>query len=166
MPSVVKEVLKIYPVSDMQEGDAILINDPYISGSHLPDIFMISPVFYEGKLVAIAGNIAHHIDVGGISPGSCSVNSTEIFQEGLRLPIIRVRKNGELDQEILRLLEKNSRTGKEMIGDIYAQLAANSIGESRLKDLISENSVEFIEDCMNELMNYSERRLRNAIEKT
>lgn len=165
MPSVVEEVLKVITPDQLQEGDAILINDPYISGSHLPDIFMISPVFYEGELVAITGNIAHHIDVGGISPGSCSVDSTEIFQEGIRLPIIRVRKNGVLDQEILRLLEKNSRTGKEMIGDIYAQLAANNIGESRLKDLIAENSVDFINDCMHELMNYSERRLKNAIKK-
>lgn len=163
MPSVVKEVLKIFPPENLQEGDAILINDPYISGSHLPDIFMISPIFNEGKLVALAANIAHHIDVGGLAPGSCSVNSTEIFQEGLRLPGVRVRKGGELDKEILRILTKNSRTGKELLGDIYAQLAANKIGETRLKELFSRYSVEFTETCMNELMDYSERRLRAAI---
>lgn len=163
MPSVVGEVLKIYKPDELQEGDAILINDPYISGSHLPDIFMISPVFHEGRLVALTGNIAHHIDVGGMSPGSCSVNTTEIFQEGLRLPAIRVRKAGVLDEEVLRLLTRNSRTGKEMLGDIYAQLAANKIGETRLKELFARYSVEFTELCMNELMNYSERRLRAAI---
>ena len=163
MPSVVEEVLKIFPPNRLQDGDAILINDPYIGGSHLPDIFMISPVFFDGKLVALTGNIAHHIDVGGLSPGSCSVNTTEIFQEGLRLSAIRVRKAGIMDEEILRLLSKNSRTGKEMLGDIYAQLAANKIGETRLKELFSRYTVEFTENCMNELMNYSERRLRTAI---
>src|SRR5699024_7737658 len=79
MSSVVKELLKIYLVSDMEKGDAILINDPYISGSHLPDIFMISPIIYNDELVAIAANIAHHVDVGGIAPGSMSVKATEIF---------------------------------------------------------------------------------------
>lgn len=165
MPSVVSEVLKIYNPEELQEGDAILINDPYISGSHLPDIFMISPVFHEGRLVALTANIAHHIDVGGMSPGSCSVDTTEIFQEGLRLPAIRVRKAGVMDEEVLRLLTKNSRTGKEMLGDIYAQLAANKIGETRLKELFERYSAEFAETCMNELMNYSERRLRAAIRK-
>lgn len=163
MPSVVGEVLKIYKPDELKEGDAILINDPYISGSHLPDIFMISPVFHQGRLVALTANIAHHIDVGGMTPGSCSVKTTEIFQEGLRLPAIRVRKAGVMDEEVLRLLTKNSRTGKEMLGDIYAQLAANKIGETRLKELFERYSIDFTETCMNELMNYSERRLRAAI---
>src|SRR5690625_1641473 len=74
MPSVVKEVLKMYPEEDLNPGDAILINDPYVSGSHLPDIFMISPIFHDGKLIAIAANIAHHVDVGGLAPGSMAVN--------------------------------------------------------------------------------------------
>ncbi|SDD96188.1 N-methylhydantoinase B [Paenibacillus sp. UNCCL117] len=165
MPSVVGEVLKIYKPDELKEGDAILINDPYISGSHLPDIFMISPVFHQGRLVALTANIAHHIDVGGMTPGSCSVKTTEIFQEGLRLPAIRVRKAGVMDEEVLRLLTKNSRTGKEMLGDIYAQLAANKIGETRLKELFERYSPDFTEACMNELMNYSERRLRAAIRK-
>ncbi|WP_010277916.1 hydantoinase B/oxoprolinase family protein [Paenibacillus senegalensis] len=165
MPSVVEEVLKLYKPEDLQEGDAILINDPFISGSHLPDIFMISPVFYEGKLVALAGSIAHHIDVGGMSPGSCSVNTTEIFQEGLRLPGVRIRKGGVMDEEMLRLLVTNSRTGKEMLGDLYAQLAANKIGETRLQELFERLTPEFTEMCMNELMNYSERRMRAAIRR-
>lgn len=163
MPSVVKEVLKLYPEDSLKPGDAILINDPYISGSHLPDIFMISPIFYDGQLVAIASNIAHHVDVGGIAPGSMSVKATEIFQEGLRLPGIRVRKEGELDTEIIRLLSKNVRTGEEVLGDIYAQLASNSVAEKRLKDLIDKYSLEHVWDCMDEIIEYSDRRMRNAV---
>lgn len=165
MPSVVKEVLKIFPESELNEGDAILINDPYISGSHLPDIFMISPIFHENELIAIAANIAHHVDVGGLTPGSMSVKATEIFQEGLRLPAIRIRKNGVLDSEVIRLLEKNVRTGEEVLGDIYAQLAANSIAEKRIIELVEKYSKDYVFLCMKELMNYSERRMRNAIEK-
>lgn len=163
MPSVVKSVLQIYPEEELNEGDAILINDPYISGSHLPDIFMISPIFYENKLIAIAANIAHHVDVGGISPGSMSVEATEIFQEGLRLPAIRIRKSGELDRELIRLLEKNVRTGDEVMGDIFAQLAANSVAEKRVTELVNKYSINHITYCMEEIMNYSDRRMRNAI---
>lgn len=165
MPSVVKEVLKIFPQDSLQEGDAILINDPYISGSHLPDIFIISPIFYEGELVGLAANIAHHVDVGGITPGSMSVIATEIFQEGLRLPAIRIRKAGVLDTEVIRLLTANVRTGKEVMGDIFAQLAANKVAEVRLIELIEKYSKEHIFDCMEEIMDYSDRRMRNAIKK-
>lgn len=165
MPSVVKEVLKMYPEEDLNPGDAILINDPYVSGSHLPDIFMISPIFHDGKLIAIAANIAHHVDVGGLAPGSMAVNATEIFHEGLRLSGIRVRKNGELDTEIIRLLKSNVRTGDEVLGDIYAQLAANSVAEQRLADLIDKYSLEHIFNSMEEIINYSDRRMRAAVKE-
>jgi N-methylhydantoinase B len=163
MPSVVQEVLKIYPSDQLKPGDAILINDPYISGSHLPDIFMISPIFYQEELVALAANIAHHVDVGGLAPGSMSVKATEIFQEGLRLPAVRIRREGILDSELIRLLEKNVRTGKEVIGDIYAQLAANKVAETRVIDLLERYSVEHVFACMKEIMNYSDRRMKVAI---
>src|SRR5699024_3397426 len=165
MPSVVEEVLKFFPSDSLKDGDTILINDPYISGSHLPDIFMVSPVFFEGELIAITANVAHHIDVGGTSPGSCSVDTTEIFQEGLRIPPVRIRKEGKIDEETLSLIVRNSRTGTEMLGDVYAQIAANRIGENRLQELFSKYSTSYVQSCMNELMNYSERRMRSAIKK-
>src|SRR5699024_7201784 len=163
MPSVVKEILKMYPNDSLKPGDAILMNDPYISGSHLPDIFMISPIYYKGNLIGIAANIAHHVDVGGLAPGSMSVKATEIFHEGLRLPAVRVRKNGELDPEIIRLLEKNVRTGKEVLGDIYAQLAANTVAEKRLVDLVEKYSLDHVLESMKEIMAYSDRRMRAAV---
>lgn len=163
MPSVVKEVLKIFPRQDLKPGDAILINDPYISGSHLPDIFMISPIFYEGELVALAANIAHHVDVGGLTPGSMSVKATEIFQEGLRLPGVRISREGTIDDEVLRLIKTNVRTEKEVVGDIYAQLAANHIAEKRMIDLIERYSVKHVLISMEEIMDYADRRMRAAI---
>lgn len=165
MPSVVKEVLKMYPEDELMPGDAILINDPYISGSHLPDIFMISPIFYNDELIGIASNVAHHVDVGGLAPGSMSVKATEIFHEGLRLPGIRVRKNGVLDKELIRLIETNVRTGEEVLGDIYAQLAANTVAEKRLIDLVKKYSLEHVWESMEEIINYSDRRMRAAIKE-
>jgi N-methylhydantoinase B len=163
MPSVVKEVLKIFPPDKLKSGDAILINDPYISGSHLPDIFMISPIFYQGELVAIAANVAHHVDVGGMAPGSMSSKATEIFQEGLRLPAIRIRREGVFDDDMIRLLETNVRTKKEVLGDLYAQLAANNLAETRMVELFEKYSTNFVFACMEEIMNYSDRRMRAAI---
>ncbi|OLS33888.1 5-oxoprolinase [Bacillus sp. MRMR6] len=164
MPSVVEKVLKTYPPEKLKEGDAILINDPYISGSHLPDIFLISPVFVDGKIVAIAGNIAHHVDVGGMTPGSASTTATEIFQEGLRIPSVKIRNEGVINDDILRLFQANVRS-QETYGDLYAQIAANNIAETRLKELFARYQADFLEDCMNEIMDYSERRMKAAIKR-
>src|SRR5699024_7552460 len=136
---------------ELKSGDAILINDPYISGSHLPDIFMISPIFRQGELIAIAANIAHHVDVGGMAPGSMSSKATEIFQEGIRLPAIRSRREGVFDDDMIRLLEANVRTKKEVLGDLYAQLAANNLAETRMIELLEKYSPEFVFDCMEEI---------------
>ncbi|WP_010531855.1 hydantoinase B/oxoprolinase family protein [Lentibacillus jeotgali] len=163
MPSVVEEVLKIYPPKDLKPGDAILINDPYISGSHLPDVFLVSPVFYANELVAITANIAHHVDVGGMTPGSMSVKATEIFQEGLRLPAVRISKEGSIDDEVFRLIKTNVRTDVEVEGDLYAQMAANNVGANRLSDLFDRYGVPYLQMCMEEIMNYSDRRIRSAI---
>ena len=79
MPTIMKEILKIYPKEKLNDGDAIVINDPYISGSHLPDVCIFSPVFYDGKLVAFAANLSHYSDIGGIVPGGMPITATEIF---------------------------------------------------------------------------------------
>lgn len=164
MPSVVKEVLKIHPTENLNEGDAILINDPYISGSHLSDIFLITPVFDNDQLIAIAGCIAHHVDVGGITPGSASTYATEIYQEGLRIPAIKIVREGEINNDFLRLFQANVRA-KESKGDLYAQISANNVAKKRIKELFHKHGTDFMEDCMEEIINYSERRMCNAIKK-
>ncbi|MDK2986790.1 MAG: N-methylhydantoinase [Clostridia bacterium] len=165
MPTVVKEVLKVFPRENMEPGDAIIINDPYISGSHLPDVCVFSPVFYEGELVAIVANLAHHVDIGGIAPGGMPVNSTEIFQEGIRIPPMKIRKKGKLNQEIVNLLLNNVRTSFEFKGDLEAQLAANNVGERRIGELVQKYGSQFLIEYMNEIMDYSERRMRSKIKE-
>ncbi len=163
MPAVVKAVLKEYPLSRMGEGDAIIINDPYISGSHLPDICLISPVYFKDRPVALVANLAHHVDVGGMVPGSMSTSAREIFQEGIRIPPVKVKEGGRLNHEMLKVLAHNVRTGKEFYGDIYAQLAANKTGEKRILELAGKYGTSLLLEYLEEVMDYSERRMRSLL---
>ena len=165
MVSVVQETLKMYPVDRMEPGDAIITNDPYISGSHLPDIVMISPVFMEGECVTLLANLAHHVDIGGIVPGGMPTISTEIFQEGIRIPPVKLRKRGTVDEEVMSIITNNVRTSYEMRGDFQAQLAANNVGERRIREVISKYGVETTRFYMNAIMDYAERRMVTAIEE-
>ena len=165
MPSVVKSTLKRFPIDRLQPGDAIITNDPYVSGSHLPDICIISPLFVEDGCVGIVANLAHHVDIGGIAPGGMPTISTEIFQEGLRIPPVRIKKRGRVDEELVALITTNVRTGREALGDFQAQLAANNVGERRLKEIITKYGREMVIHYMNELNNYSERQMLGRIKE-
>ncbi len=165
MQSVVKEVLKAYPGENLSPGDALIINDPYISGSHLPDICIFLPVFHQGEIIAIMANLAHHVDVGGMTPGSTPSNSTSIFQEGVRIPPIKIMKKGKLDQEIMLLLSRNVRTALEFDGDIRAQIASNAVGMKRFNELIDKHGKEKVLIYLEELISYSERSLSREIKK-
>ena len=165
MPSVVKSTLIIFPVSSLQPGDAIITNDPYVSGSHLPDVCIISPFFHEGRCIGILANLAHHVDIGGMTPGGMPTISTEIFQEGLRIPPIRIQKGGFVDKEILSLITTNVRTHREAAGDIQAQIAANNVGERRLLEIMQKYGLEKTLTYMEELIVYSERQMLARIKE-
>jgi len=149
----------------LEEGDMLLLNDPYISGTHLPDITLIAPAYYEGRLIAYLANKAHHSDVGGKAPGSLSGDATELFQEGIIIPPVRFVKGGEIDEELSELILSNVRTPEVRMGDIRAQIAANNLGIRRLIDLMDEHGVERLQAAMEEIMNYSEKRIKTEIEK-
>lgn len=165
MASVVKKTLEIHPVEKLEPGDAIVTNDPYISGSHLPDICMISPLFVDGECLGILANLAHHVDIGGMAPGGMPTISTEIFQEGLRIPPVRLRKRGKVDEEVMQLILNNLRTSYESLGDFQAQMAANNVGVRRLREIIAKYGVETVPFYMEELINYSERRMLAQIQE-
>ncbi|MFP4036844.1 MAG: hydantoinase B/oxoprolinase family protein [Desulfobacteraceae bacterium] len=163
MVSVVRKTLERYPIERLEPGDAIITNDPYISGSHLPDVVMITPVFLEGECVALLANLAHHVDMGGMVPGGMPTISTEIFQEGIRIPPVKLKKKGEVDEEIMGLISNNVRTSYEMRGDFQAQMAANNVGERRIREVISRYGVDETRFYMDAIMDYAERRMTNAI---
>ena len=129
MPLSVKSAIE--EVDRLEPGDVVILNDPFKGGTHLPDITLVKPVFKGDKLLFLVANRAHHSDVGGISPGSMSL-STEVIQEGIRIPPVKLLKEGMLDEEILSLILANVRTPEEREGDLRAQIAANEIGKSCL----------------------------------
>lgn len=165
LPWGVKGALKVIPPEQMQSGDAILHNDPYVGGTHTPDIIIFAPVFYQDRLIGYVGNLAHHVDVGGSVPGSLSPYATEIFQEGLRFPPVKLRKAGRLDDDIVRIHANNVRTVYESQGDLMAQLAANNVGERRLIELCEEFGPDLVVAAIAELEEYCDRRMAGELAK-
>ena len=162
MALAVREGLGRYP-GELGEGDMLLLNDPYISGTHLPDLTLIAPVFHEGEVIGYAANKAHHTDVGGRAPGSIAGDSTELYQEGLIIPPVRLIRGGEVDGDVAALIQANVRTPETQMGDLRAQIAANATGARRLLELVGEFGVGVVEASMAAIMDYSERRMRAEI---
>ena len=160
MVSTIKGALAVIPPQSLTPGDAILYNDPYIGNTHMPDMVLTTPVFHQGKLMAFVASMAHHIDVGGSVPGSISTRATEVFHEGLRLPPIMAMRGGEFDPNVLTIIQANSRTPYEVQGDLKAQAGANRIGERRFLDLCERHGADQVQDAIEELDAYCERRMR------
>lgn len=149
----------------VEPGDIFIANDPYLGGgSHLPDITLTQPVFYKKRLVAFVTNIAHWSDVGGQSPGvGTSGASTEIFQEGLRIPLTLLATRRGIRENILNFILSNMRNREERLGDLRAQLASINLGERRLQELFSRYGLLTLSTCISELYDYSERLLRKEL---
>lgn len=145
-------------------GDMFLVNDPYSGGGqHLPDLNVVAPVFRDGRLVGFVANIAHHADVGGMLPGSEAASCRTIFQEGLRIPPVRIIRGGELSQDILDIVLLNTRTPRERLGDLRAQFAANKVGIDGYLAVCDKYGVELVAEAVDEYLAYTARRFRNAI---
>ncbi len=161
----VREAVRAFPRESLQPGDVIIQNDPHQGGNHLPDVTLITPIFVEGRLCAFAANRAHHADIGGAVPGSISGTSTEIYQEGFIIPPLKLYSGGEINEAIVELMKANVRTPEERIGDLRAQMAANEKGRSRFEELCGRYGIEVVERVFEELIDYSERRMRHEIER-
>lgn len=148
---------------ELEPGDMLLLNDPYISGTHLPDLTLIAPVFSEGEVVAYAANKAHHTDVGGKTPGSLAADSTELYQEGLIIPPVKLVRRGVIEPDIQALIRSNVRTPEVQMGDVRAQIAANNTGARRVAELVEQYGVDTLHEAMDQTMDYSERRMRDEI---
>ena len=149
---------------DLEPGDVILVNDPYLGGTHLMDVKMVRPFFYEGRLWCFLANTGHWPDTGGMVPGGFTSRATEIHQEGLRLPPVKLCRRGVVDQDILDIVLSNIRVPDERIGDIRAQLGAFSIGEKRLTALLDRFGEETVGAAIREFTDRSERQMRAYVE--
>ena len=149
---------------DLAEGDAFLVNDPYEGGSpHAPDMAVITPVFFRGKLFGFCGSIAHKSDIGGPVPGSCSGQAREIFNEGLQLPAVRYQRGYRSYGDIERIIAANSRTPDLVLGDIRGQLGADRLGERRLVELLEKYGRAKVLACIDRLFELSETKVRSAL---
>jgi N-methylhydantoinase B len=154
---------ELFPVDTLVEGDFFAINDPYSGGQHLQDVFFFHPIFVDGRVVAFSASIAHHLDLGGGSPGLNS-SARDIYSEGLIIPPTKFNMDRDWNGGPLqRLLRANVRVPHQTLGDFEAQMAANQIGATRIRELCRRYGTDLVEAVMAELQSYTERRIRAAI---
>lgn len=164
MTGLMQSLLAKYPLSDIEDGDIFIANDPHVAGgSHLPDINLAAPVFVGKRLLGFVCNSAHHADVGGMAPGSMAGAMTEIFQEGLRIPPVRLLSRGELRQDLFDLLLLNMRIPAERRGDFFAQIAAARLGIRRMLEIANAHSCEKLEAVFDEIIERTASRMRAAL---
>jgi N-methylhydantoinase B len=160
---IVHRILESYPLAEMREGDIYIMNDPYLGGTHLPDIALVMPVFHAGRAVALSACLTHHQDVGGMTPGSLPTNATEIFQEGIRIPPLKLHSGGAENETLVQLLRRNVRVPETFMGDLNAQVAACTVGARRLGELASRYGHNRLTGIFEELLDRSEAMTRAAL---
>ena len=148
----------------IQPGDVFATNDPYYGGvTHLNDVIFAMPVFADGKIIAWVANIAHWSDVGGLVPGSMSTDATEIFQEGLRLPAIKIIDQGQANVPVMDIMTVNSRLPDFLRGDMWAAIAATRIGERRLIELARKYGTATLNSALEHFLDYGEQVSRKGL---
>ena len=164
--SLVSVVPRLIPEWEdrLEPGDGILVNDPYEGAVHLPDVMLISPLYHEDQIVGYAANSAHHVDIGGGTPGGIPNDSTELYAEGMIIPGVRAVSDWTYDENVLGLILRNVREPSMRRGDYQAQLGANRIADDRVSALYDTRGTDAVETALDELLAYTERRVRAAIE--
>ena len=158
--------IKTYGLDGIEPGDLLITNDPYTTGTHLGDMSVCSPIFFEGKLVAFAAGRGHLIDLGGKAPGGgWFFDTTDVHQEGIRFKSLKLFKAGEVNQDIISFFRTNTRFTDIVLGDLFALVAACRTGEKRFSDILSKLGVEETFAYVERLMDHNERIARAAIEK-
>lgn len=164
MPMALAGCLRKHPASEVTADDVFVTNDPYNGAQHLPDIFVFTPIFAGGRLVGFTGSTGHHMDVGGGGVGSMNPTATDIFQEGLRIPSVKLSATRDLDGGLFdQIFTANIRDPYQTLGDFHAQLIANRTGERRLLDIVAKYGLDVALACAEEIMAYAERRTREEI---
>lgn len=164
MTGLMNTILSKHPVETIEEGDVFVANDPHVAGgTHLPDINYAAPVFVGGELLGFVCNIAHHADIGGMAPGSMAGGMSEIYQEGLRIPLVKLFRRGELQQDLMDLFLLNARIPDERRGDHFAQIAACRLGVRRIGEIGERYGLPTIREVFDQLVARTHDRMRAAI---
>ena len=162
IPTALAVVVERYGET-MAPGDVLVMNDPFAGGMHLPDIFLFKPIYQGGQRLAFAATICHHTDVGGRVAGSNASDSTEIYQEGLRIPPLKLYAAGARNQTLFDLIEANVRMPVKVFGDLRAQLAACHIAERQFLELVARHGADAVRDLMAGVIDHAERLTRAAL---
>jgi N-methylhydantoinase B len=164
LDGAMRAILEQCPLEGIADGDVFICNDPYLAnGSHLPDINIVTPVFWEGTLRFFAANIAHHSDVGGPVPGSIAGGLGSIFAEGIRIPVCRIMRAGKMDDDLLNLICANTRDPEERLLDLRVQMATNRRGAAAVQGLIRQMGLDGVLRSVDDVIRYTRRRLLNRI---
>jgi N-methylhydantoinase B len=158
-----RELVDNYDIPGLQPGDVIITNDPYKGGQHIMDLYAIAPAFHRGELVGFVGNITHHSDLGGVAAGGVAGGIREIYLEGLRLPMVKLVKAGREDPELFGIIANQIRVPEKTLGDIRAQVSSLMVGTTRLDALFERYGRDVVEQAQRDLLDYSERRMRNGL---
>jgi N-methylhydantoinase B len=153
-------IMAEYPPATMRHGDLYTMNDPHDGGTHLPDLIVAAPVLVDGSLVAFTVCLAHQEDIGGKVPGSMPTDSTEIYQEGLIIPPLKLHDAGQPNRTLFRMIERNVRLPQQVVGDIGAQISAVTVGRDRMLELCRSQGTDTVLAYMDHLLDYAERRTR------
>ena len=162
LPWAVRAVVDFFG-DDVHAGDVFLLNDPYHGGSHLPDLTAFVPVFAKDEILFWTVNRAHHSDIGGATYGAYNAAATEIWQEGLRVPPLRLYANGEIHKDLMQMLLINVRHTKDFQGDLAAQIGSVKLGESRLHTLMSEFGSQVVTTAVDIILDSAEQQARDVI---
>ncbi len=156
-------VEQFIPLAQWHDGDVIITNDPYCGAQHLPDIVAFRPVFHNGARVAIVGTLCHHLDVGGMSPGSYNANATEIYQEGLRIPPLKLFDGGVRNDAVWAMIGQNIRQPSIVLGDLQSQIASLGVGELSVRKLAVKYGADRLQTACQQLLDGSETAMRDVI---
>jgi N-methylhydantoinase B/oxoprolinase/acetone carboxylase alpha subunit len=165
IPHTVRWTLEEFGAEFFEPGDVVVHNDPYRGNCHLPEHMMMKPIFKDGELIAFAGNMGHVAEVGGKAPGSFASDATDVYQEGLRLPPVKLIEGGEYNKHLWRVILANHRTPRNTWGDFHAMIGSLNVGEARVLELIDRYDLQTIVEGAATLNDYSERRMRAEIEE-
>jgi len=163
MPALIENCIKEIPASSMKPGDVILHNDPYRGGLHTPEHTVFKPIFKDGEVIAYAVAIGHLAEIGGMTPGGFAGEATEVYQEGLQIPPVKIVNEGVDNKEIWQLMLANVRTPRHNYGDLRALISSVDLGVERLSKLIDKHGKEDFLEIVNHLLDYSEERMRAEI---
>ncbi|HEX3516400.1 MAG TPA: hydantoinase B/oxoprolinase family protein [Trebonia sp.] len=163
-PTTIANLLKAYPVHDMRDGDAFVVNHPYYGGSpHATDVAVVAPIIIDGRVFGFSGSIAHKSDIGGLVPGTNSGQAREIFHEGLLLPPVRFYREFQPSQEVEAILRANSRTPDLVLGDLRGQVGATNLAAEQIRTLCAKYGADVIEASSARLLELTERHIRDAV---